>query len=51
MSAVVAYYLRHTVEVEAYLKGRERLARQNHDQAMAHPDAAGIRERLRAGAS
>jgi uncharacterized protein (DUF433 family) len=44
--AVIAYYLRHKPDVEAYLKEREALADRVHAAVERRFPSAGIRERL-----
>jgi len=46
---VVAYYLRHESEVDAYIRAREERADVVRREVQArHPDMVGIRERLQA---
>jgi uncharacterized protein (DUF433 family) len=44
--AVIAYYLRHQEEVDAYLQERERLAIEIRRKIEAHNSQDGLRERL-----
>ena len=44
--AVIAYYLRHRAEVDAYLEQRRRQAEQIRREHEARLDPAGVRERL-----
>ncbi len=44
--AVIAYYLRHRAEVDAYLQEREQQAREIRRQIEARFDPTGVRERL-----
>lgn len=44
--AVIAYYLRHSEEVEAYLAERRQLAEEAEREIEARFPSAGIRERL-----
>ncbi len=44
--AVIAYYLRHQAEVDAYLDQQRREAAQIQREHEAHFDPAGVRERL-----
>lgn len=44
--SVIAYYLRHQPEVEAYLKEREALAARVRQEVEERFPSAGIRERL-----
>jgi uncharacterized protein (DUF433 family) len=46
--SVVAYVLNHPEEVEAYLRGRQRLAEDVRKENEARFDPAGVRDRLRA---
>jgi uncharacterized protein (DUF433 family) len=44
--SVITYYLRHTTEVEAYLREREAIAGRVREEAERRFPSAGIRERL-----
>jgi uncharacterized protein (DUF433 family) len=44
--SVITYYLRHTPEVEAYLREREAIAGRVREEAERRFPSAGIRERL-----
>lgn len=44
--AVLAYYLRHRAEVDAYVQRRQQQAQQVRQQNEARSPSAGIRERL-----
>ena len=44
--SVITYYLRHKPDVEAYLKGREALAKRVREDVERRFPSAGIRERL-----
>lgn len=46
--AVIAYYLRHKAEVDAYLGERERLATRVRAEVARRFPSVGVRERLRA---